>query len=152
MILENDKQFMLQALSLAQKAESVGEVPVGAVIVHENKIMGEGWNQPIQSHDPSAHAEMMALRNASQFLKNYRLKNTTLYVTLEPCAMCVGAMIHARIEKLVFGAFDPKAGAVTSVFHLLNDPRHNHAIEWCGGVLENECAAILKAFFKQRRL
>ena len=143
--------FIQYALSLAKKAEKEGEVPVGAVIVCDNKIMAEGWNQPIQLHDPSAHAEMMVLRKAAQHIGNYRLKNTTLYVTLEPCAMCVGAMIHARIERLVFGAYDPKAGAVKSVFQLLDDSRHNHAIQWEGGVCANECAAILKSFFQARR-
>lgn len=152
MILKTDKQFIQHALMLAKKAESEGEVPVGAVIVCDNEIIAEGWNQPIQLHDPSAHAEMMALRKAAQHIKNYRLKNTTLYVTLEPCAMCVGAMIHARIERLVFGAYDPKAGAVKSTFQLLSDPRHNHAIQWTGDVCADECAAVLKAFFKQKRL
>jgi tRNA(adenine34) deaminase len=147
-----DQHYMQQAFSLAKKAESEGEVPVGAVIVSDNTVIAEGWNQPIQLHDPSAHAEMMALRKAATTIGNYRLKNTTLYVTLEPCAMCVGAMIHARIQRLVFGAYDPKAGAVKSVFHLLDDPRHNHAIEWQGGVMESDCGAILKAFFKQRRM
>ncbi len=149
---ENDNQFIQQALLLAKKAESEGEVPVGCVIVRDEKIIAEGWNQPIQLHDPSAHAEMIALRNAAKNIGNYRLKNTTLYVTLEPCAMCVGAMIHARIERLVFGAFDPKAGAVKSVFQLLDDPRHNHAVQWQGGVLADNCSAILKAFFQKRRV
>jgi len=143
---------MQHALTLAQRAESEGEVPVGAVIAYENKIIAQGWNQPVQSHDPSAHAEMIVLRKASTVLQNYRLKNTTLYVTLEPCSMCVGAMIHARIERLVFGAYDPKTGAVKSVFQLLNDPRHNHIIFWEGGVCVDECAAILKRFFKHKRM
>jgi tRNA(adenine34) deaminase len=136
---------------LAQKAESEGEVPVGALMVCDNTIIGEGWNQPIQLHDPSAHAEMNALRMAAKKIGNYRLKNTTLYVTLEPCAMCVGAMIHARIERLVFGAFDPKAGAVKSVFQLLDDLRHNHAIRWEGGIYAAECSDLLKTFFKNKR-
>jgi len=152
MISDNDNQFIQYALQLAQKAEAEGEVPVGAVIVCDDKIIAEGWNQPIQLHDPSAHAEMIALRLAAKTTENYRVKNTTLYVTLEPCAMCVGAMIHARIERVVFGAYDPKAGAVSSVFHLLDDPRHNHVINWTGGVMSEECGAILKAFFKQRRM
>lgn len=146
-----DLHYLQHALTLAKKAESEGEVPVGAVIVHENEIIAEGWNQPIQLHDPSAHAEMMALRNASRKLQNYRLKNATLYVTLEPCLMCVGAMIHARIDRLVFGAWDAKAGAVHSVFSLVDDVRHNHAITWQGGVLEPDCSAILRQFFKHRR-
>ncbi|EKD77960.1 MAG: tRNA-specific adenosine deaminase [uncultured bacterium] len=148
----SDIEFMQHALTLAQRAESEGEVPVGAVIAYENKIIAQGWNQPVQSHDPSAHAEMIVLRKASTVLQNYRLKNTTLYVTLEPCSMCVGAMIHARIERLVFGAYDPKTGAVKSVFQLLNDPRHNHIIFWEGGVCVDECAAILKRFFKHKRM
>lgn len=152
MTVEQDKQFMQHALLLAQKAESVGEVPVGAVIVHEHNIIAEGWNQPIQSHDPSAHAEMIALRKAAKVLQNYRLNNTTLYVTLEPCLMCVGAMIHARIDRLVFGADDPKTGAVKSVFQFLDDAQHNHIILWEGGVCSDECGAVLKAFFKQRRM
>lgn len=152
MITDNDQQFIQHALMLAQKAETEGEVPVGAVIVFDNKIIAQGWNQPIQSHDPSAHAEIIALRNAAKNIGNYRLKNTTLYVTLEPCAMCVGAMIHARVDRLVFGATDPKAGAVKSTFQLLDDQRHNHVIQWKGGVLADECGQVLKAFFKRRRL
>jgi len=151
MISNNDEQFMQHALALAKKAELEGEVPVGAVIVKDNAIIAEGWNQPIQLNDPTSHAEIMCLRYAAKKLNNYRLNNTTLYVTLEPCAMCVGAMIHARIERLVFGAFDPKAGAVKSVFQLLDDPRFNHVVKWTSGVLSGECAAILKAFFKARR-
>ena len=146
-----DLHYIQHALILAQKAESQGEVPVGALIVSDNQIIAEGWNQPIQLHDPSAHAEMLVLRKASLNTKNYRLKNTTLYVTLEPCAMCVGAMIHGRIERLVFGAWDLKAGAVHSVFQLIDDARHNHAIEWRGGVMADECSMLLKKFFKQRR-
>ena len=147
----NDQHFIQHALTLAQKAESQGEVPVGAVMVKDNKIIAEGWNQPIQSHDPTAHAEMIALRNAAKQVNNYRLNKTTLYVTLEPCVMCLGAIVHARVERLVFGAFDLKAGAVKSVFQLLDDSRFNHAVAWTGGVLADECGAILKAFFKARR-
>lgn len=147
----NDEHYIQYALNLAQKAESENEVPVGALIVCNNQIIAEGWNQPIQLHDSSAHAEMLALRKASHHIENYRLKNTTLYVTLEPCAMCVGAMIHARIQKLVFGAWDQKAGAVHSVFQLIDDTRHNHAIEWRGGVMADACSRVLKNFFKQRR-
>lgn len=146
-----DNQFMHHALMLAQRAESEGEVPVGAVIVCDNQIIGEGWNQPIQLHDPSAHAEMMALRAAAKQIQNYRLIHTTLYVTLEPCAMCVGAMIHARIGRLVFGTSDPKAGAVISAFTLLNHEKHNHQIPWQNGVCADDCASILKTFFKKRR-
>ena len=152
MITDNDKEMMQHALSLAKQAEKEGEVPVGAVIVRNGEIIAEGWNQPVQLHDPSAHAEMMAIRQAAQQLGNYRLNQCTLYVTLEPCSMCVGAMIHARIERLVFGAFDPKTGAVKSVFRTLDDPRHNHSISWEGGVLADESSALLKAFFQARRL
>lgn len=148
---EYDNQMIAHALTLAHKAESEGEVPVGAVIVLGNTMIAEGWNQPIQSHDPSAHAEMIALRMAAKNIGNYRLKNATLYVTLEPCVMCVGAMIHARIERLVFGAYDPKVGAVCSAFSLLHFPSHNHHIQWKSGVMADECGAILKTFFKQKR-
>ncbi len=152
MTLKNDEYYMQQALLLAKRAEKAGEVPVGALIVHNNEIIAQGWNQPIQLHDPSAHAEMMAIRQAAQKLGNYRLNQCTLYVTLEPCSMCVGVMIHARIARLVFGAFDPKTGAVKSVFRTLDDPRHNHSIAWEGGVLADESSALLKAFFQARRL
>ena len=147
----SDETYMRHALILAKRAEAAGEVPVGAVIVVNNEIIAEGWNQPIQSEDPTAHAEMIALRHAAQDQHNYRLKNATLYVTLEPCVMCVGAMIHARVKQVVFGAWDKKTGAVNSVFQLIDDPRHNHAIEWRGGILETDCAALLKQFFLQRR-
>ncbi len=152
MTVSIDQKIMQHALLLAKRAESEGEIPVGAVIVRNDDIIAEGWNQPIQLHDPSAHAEMIAIRNAAKKLGNYRLNQCTLYVTLEPCSMCVGAMIHARIERLVFGAFDPKTGAVKSVFRTLDDPRHNHSIVWEGGVLPDESSALLKAFFQARRL
>ncbi|MCX7124603.1 MAG: tRNA adenosine(34) deaminase TadA [Gammaproteobacteria bacterium] len=148
---ENDQRWMQHALLLAKKAIAENEVPVGAVITCDNELVSEGWNQPIQLNDPTAHAEIMALRNAAKKLNNYRLNNTTLYVTLEPCTMCVGAMIHARIDRLVFGAFDPKAGAVKSVFQLLDTPNFNHKIKLTGGVLSDESAFLLKAFFKLRR-
>lgn len=146
-----DDDWMRYALRLAAKAQAQGEVPVGAVLIREQQVLGEGWNQPITLHDASAHAEMLAIRAAGQLVSNYRLPNTTLYVTLEPCAMCVGAMIHARIQRLVFGAFDPKTGAVLSTFKLLTDMRHNHQIEVVAGLLETECADMLKAFFRARR-
>lgn len=146
-----DDDWMRYALRLAAKAQAQGEVPVGAVLIREQQVIGEGWNQPITLHDASAHAEMLAIRTAGQLVGNYRLPNTTLYVTLEPCAMCVGAMIHARIQRLVFGAFDPKTGAVLSTFKLLTDMRHNHQIEVVAGLLEIECADMLKAFFRARR-
>ena len=148
---EQHEKWMLHALGLAERAEHEGEVPIGAVIVSEGQLIAEGWNQPIRSHDPSAHAEMIAIRKAAHALKNYRLINTTLYVTLEPCVMCAGALVHARVKQLVFGALDPKAGAVTSIFQVLDEPRLNHRVLWQGGVLEQSCGHILKAFFKSKR-
>lgn len=143
---------MRHALLLAQRAQQIGEVPVGAVVVHQGRIVGEGWNEPIGSCDPSAHAEMIALRAAAKRLGNYRLADCTLYVTLEPCVMCAGAIIHARVARLVFGAFDPKAGAVTSVYDVIDKPRLNHFLPWTGGVLEEPCGAILREFFRVRRV
>ncbi|HEY9051095.1 MAG TPA: tRNA adenosine(34) deaminase TadA [Gammaproteobacteria bacterium] len=148
----NDEYWMQKALQLAQRAASEDEVPVGAVIVKDNHLIAEGWNHPIQAHDPSAHAEMMAMRCAGQVLNNYRLVDTTLYVTLEPCSMCVGAMIHARVRRLVFGAYDPKTGAAGSVFELLQSDKHNHKVEVTAGVLEEDCRSILQNYFKQKRL
>jgi tRNA(adenine34) deaminase len=145
------QHWMQHALQLAQKAADEDEVPVGAIIVKDNEVIAEGWNQPIQNHDPSAHAEMMAIRNAGQVLKNYRLIDTTLYVTLEPCSMCVGAMIHARVGRLVFGASDLKTGATGSAVNLIHDSIHNHKIEVIGGVMENECKQLLQMFFKLKR-
>ncbi|CAA6808284.1 MAG: tRNA-specific adenosine-34 deaminase (EC [uncultured Thiotrichaceae bacterium] len=150
-ISKTDEDWMQHALSLADKAEAMGEVPVGAVLVKDGQMAGEGWNQPITLHDPSAHAEVMAIRNAGKAIENYRLPNTTLYVTLEPCTMCSGLMIHSRIQRIVFGAYDPKTGAAGSVFDTLIDERHNHTIEVVGGILETECSNHLKAFFKKRR-
>lgn len=146
-----DEHWMQQALELAHKAASEDEVPVGAVLVKDNQLISTGWNQPIQNNDPSAHAEMMAIRNAGQVLQNYRLIDTTLYVTLEPCSMCVGAMIHARVKRLVFGAFDNKTGAAGSALNLIHDPVHNHKLEVVGGVLEEECKLLLQNFFKNKR-
>ena len=142
---------MQQALELAARAEAEGEVPVGAVIVKDNQLIAEGWNHPIRSNDPSAHAEMMAMRAAGQILNNYRLMDTTLYVSLEPCAMCVGAMVHARIKRLVFGAYDPKTGAAGSALALIQSDVHNHRIEVTAGVMEAECRDSLQAFFRNRR-
>ena len=142
---------MLEALKQAQNAEASQEVPVGAVIVHQGQIIGQGCNRSIIDSDPSAHAEVVAMRSAARLLNNYRLLNTTLFVTLEPCAMCVGAILHARIKRLVFGACDPKTGAAGSVFDLISDPRHNHTVEVTGGVLERECGQLLKDFFQVRR-
>jgi len=146
-----DEYWMQQAIELARKAASEDEVPVGAVIVKDNQLISEGWNQPIQKHDPSAHAEMMAIRNAGQSLENYRLIDTTLYVTLEPCSMCVGAMIHARVKRLVFAAYDAKTGAAGSAINLIHEPLHNHKLEVVGGVLEAECKQLLQDFFKKKR-
>lgn len=146
-----DIYWMRQALDLAKEAGSRGEVPVGAVLILNQQLISKGWNQPIRSTDPTAHAEILALRAAATELKNYRLLDTTLYVTLEPCAMCVGAIIHARIRRLVFGAFDPKTGAAGSVFTLLQDARHNHKVTCEGGVLAVESAALLRNFFRDRR-
>lgn len=142
---------MRHALLLARRAQQAGEVPVGAVVVHGERILGEGWNRPIGNHDPSAHAEMLAMRAAAQTLGNYRLTGTTLYVTLEPCVMCAGAIIHARVGRLVFGAFDPKAGAVSSVYDVIAQPRLNHRPDWQGGLLERECGDVLRNFFRERR-
>lgn len=146
-----DEAWMRHALKLAQRAADLDEVPVGAVLVKGVEVIAEGWNRPIASHDPSAHAEMVALREAAQALKNYRLNGLTLYVTLEPCVMCAGAIIHSRLERLVYGAADPKAGAVDSVYDVISKPRLNHVVPATGGVLAAECGAILQAFFKARR-
>ena len=142
---------MRRALDLARHAEQAGEVPVGALVVLNDEIIGEGWNQPIVSHDPTAHAEIVALRAAATRMKNYRLTDTTLYVTLEPCAMCAGAIVQARVARVVFGADDAKAGAAGSVFNLLASEQLNHRAEVVGGVLAQECAELLRAFFQQRR-
>ena|SRR3990167_7020282 len=145
-----NKLMIEKALLLAHQAKSQGEVPVGAIIVYENQIIARGYNQAIASHDPTAHAEIVALRVAAKKLNNYRLLNTTLYITLEPCVMCFSALIHARIKKLVFGCADPKAGAI-SVFNLANHAGFNHRIEYEEGVLADECSQLLKDFFIQRR-
>ena len=143
---------MQLALDLARQAAINGEVPVGAIIVKDGVIIGRGSNAPIGLHDPTAHAEIIAMRQAAQHLGNYRLVGSTLYVTLEPCAMCSGAMQHARIEKLVFGASDPKTGACGSVINLMAEQKLNHHTEVIGGILAEECGAVLTTFFKQRRL
>ena len=142
---------MKRALELARCAEAEGEVPVGALVVKGEEVIGEGWNRPVASHDPTAHAEIVALRAASSTLNNYRLNGTTLYVTLEPCPMCAGAIIQARGERVVFGAFDPRAGAAGSVFELLDAPDLNHRCEVMNGILAKESGALLQAFFQQRR-
>ena len=148
---ETDALFIRQALSLAKEAERNNEVPIGAVLVKNNEIVSGGFNQSITLNDPTAHAEIVALRRAAAEIGNYRLTDTTLYVTLEPCAMCLGAMIQARIKCLFFGAYDLRAGAVTSVFQLLEESRVNHRIDWVGGILIEECAWILENFFQVRR-
>jgi tRNA(adenine34) deaminase len=149
--LDVDEYWMQHALQLAKQAQQQGEVPVGALIVRDDKIIGQGYNQPITNHDPSAHAEIIALRDAGQHIKNYRLIETTLYVTLEPCVMCIGAILHARINKLVFGATDPKRGAVCSALHLTHAGFSNHHVEWKSGVLEQACSELITAFFQARR-
>lgn len=142
---------MRYAIRLAQRAEAQGEVPVGAVIVKEDRCIAEGWNQPIQLHDPSAHAEMLAIRQAATAIQNYRLGEVTLYVTLEPCVMCMGAISNARVKRIVFGAYDVKRGAVCNALALTDAPFLNHRIDWTGGILEIECASLLQNFFKRRR-
>ena len=150
-ITEQDEDWMRHALRLAQRAESLGEVPVGAVLVKDNQCLAEGWNSPIASFDATAHAEINALREAGKRIENYRLIDTTLYVTLEPCVMCMGAIIHARVKRLVFGAYDPKRGAVCNALSLANAEFLNHSVSWQGGVLEAECSVLLKDFFRSRR-
>lgn len=147
----NHEYWMREAYVLACEAKRVGEVPVGAIVVYDGQIIGKGFNQPISSYDPSAHAEIVAMRDAANHLQNYRLLDTTLYVTLEPCVMCAGAMVHARIKNLVFGASDLRAGAVCTVFNILDESALNHRVEWVGGILKDECGEILKNFFKARR-
>ena len=146
-----DELWMEEALRCAQRALEMGEVPVGAVIVSEGKIVGRGWNRNIIDRDPSAHAEVIALREAGAHIDNHRLERCELFVTIEPCAMCAGAMVHARIQRLVYGSDDPKAGAVHSVMQVLNHPHLNHRIEIRGGVLAGRSAEILQTFFKNRR-
>ncbi len=143
-----DQSYMQLALTLAQQAAQVGEVPVGAIIVKDGIIIGRGSNNPIGKHDPTAHAEIMAIRDAAQHLGNYRLVGCTLYVTLEPCAMCSGAIQHARIARLVFGASDPKTGACGSVVNLMVEPKLNHHTEVSGGIMAKECGARLSTFFQ----
>lgn len=142
---------MRHALQLAQRAEAMGEVPVGAVVVRNGEVVGEGWNKPIAGNDPTAHAEIVALREAGKAESNYRLPGATLYVTLEPCVMCVGAIMHARIERVVYGADDPRAGAAGSAFSLLGSDQFNHSVQVEGGVMANECGTILREFFKAKR-
>ena len=148
---EQDEKYMRAALAEAKVAASVGEVPVGAVLVRNDKIIGRGLNRPVQDNDPTAHAEIVALRAAAQDVGNYRLPDTTLYVTLEPCIMCVGAMLHARVRRLVFGAYDARAGAAGSVVDLCDHRQLNHRMEVNGGLMEEGCAGLLAKFFETRR-
>ena len=147
----HDSVYMQQALSQAQNAWALNEVPVGALVVKDGQILATGFNQPIGTHDPTAHAEIMALRAAAAILGNYRLPGCTLYVTLEPCAMCAGAMMHARLARVVFGASDPKTGACGSIVNLFEQSKLNHHTEVVGGVLADECGRLLKDFFTERR-
>jgi len=146
-----DLDFMQQALRLAERAARDGEVPIGALLVFGGDVIGEGWNRPIGSLDPTAHAEIIALREGAQRLKNYRLGGATLYATLEPCAMCIGALLNARVARVVFGAWDSKAGACGSVIDLPREPRLTHRIDVFGGVCSDESAALLRQFFESRR-
>ena len=149
--LASDELWMAEALRSAQRALEAGEVPVGAVVVCEGKIVGRGWNRNLTNSDPTAHAEIIALREAGTIVGNHRLGACELFVTIEPCAMCAGAMVHARLKRLAYGADDPKAGAVHSVMEVLNHPRLNHRMEVRGGVLAGQCAELLQAFFRSRR-
>ncbi|WP_272992031.1 tRNA adenosine(34) deaminase TadA [Porticoccus hydrocarbonoclasticus] len=146
-----DREWMLEAMSLAEQAGAVGEVPVGALLVRNGSVIGRGWNCSIGDCDPTAHAEIVALRDAARSVSNYRLPDTTLYVTIEPCTMCVGAMIHARIGRLVYGASEPRAGAVVSQLQLTEQTYFNHRIEVIGGLLAEQCGELVSQFFRQRR-
>ena len=151
-MMENDQYFMQLALEEAKKAAAIDEVPIGAVLVYENQVVATGYNQVITLHDPTAHAEIIAIRNAGQYFNNYRLINTTLYVTIEPCYMCVGAITHARIKRLVYGADDLKTGSVTSTYNLLNGSFMNHRVEITKHILQDQCSSIISDFFYQKRL
>jgi len=151
MYMGSDEDYMDLALSEARKAEAAGEVPVGAIIVSAGAVIGRGFNQPISGNDPTAHAEIIALREAASNQRNYRLANTVLYCTVEPCVMCAGAIMHARITRLVFGTPDAKAGAAGSIYNVLTDPRLNHRVDVVSGIREDACAALLREFFAGRR-
>ena len=148
---QEDIQWMKQCQALARQAAELGEVPIGAMVVRDGQILGQGYNQPIGTSDPSAHAEIQALRAAAKTAGNYRLPDATLYVSVEPCTMCTGAMVHARIDRLVFGAYEPRAGAVVSQLNLLDQEFYNHRMEYVGGCLAEESGELLKDFFRQRR-
>ena len=149
--METDTSYMKEALSEARAAAASGEIPIGAVLVHDGKILARSGNRTIRDNDPTAHAEMVVLREAARLLGNYRLADTALYVTIEPCSMCAGAIIQARVPHLVYGADDPKGGAVRSCFEILSHPRLNHHVEVTSGVLAADCAAVLQSFFAGRR-
>jgi tRNA(adenine34) deaminase len=150
--MKTDEEYMQIALDEAQKAFAADEVPVGAVVVSEGIILARAYNSPITNNDPSAHAEMLALRKAADALGNYRLKGASLYVTLEPCVMCAGAIVQARLSRLIFGARDPKSGAIVSLYDILKDERLNHQVEITEGILRDECGEILSRFFRQKRV
>jgi tRNA(adenine34) deaminase len=149
--MNSDEQFMRAALEQAALAETAGEVPIGAVIVCDGKIIARGFNRNLLDHDPSAHAEMVALREAARVLQNHRLSGCEMFVTMEPCAMCAGALVHSRISRLVYGASDPKAGAVSSVLQVLNHPKLNHQMNVTSGVLAEQCSEMVQAFFRKKR-
>jgi tRNA(adenine34) deaminase len=151
MTADVDQAYMQQALALASHAAELGEVPVGALIVQQGVVIGRGWNQPISGHDPTAHAEIMAIRDAAATISNYRLVDATLYVTIEPCSMCAGAIVHARLSRLVFGASEPKAGVAASNGCFFDGPHLNHKIALTGGVMAEECSATISQFFQARR-
>ena len=149
--MTDDEKWMQEALALAKQGAAEGEVPVGALVVRDGQVLGRGWNRPIAGHDPTAHAEVMALRDAARHEANYRLTGATLYVTIEPCTMCFGALMHARIARLVYGAMEPRAGTCVSQLRLPEQSFYNHRLEVTGGVLAEESAIMLRGFFRQRR-
>lgn len=150
-MLAEDEKWMRLALAQAREAERLGEVPVGAVLVSHGELLAEGFNQPITLNDPSAHAEVVVLRKAARLLSNYRLPDSTLYVTVEPCTMCAGSLVHARVKRLVYGATEPRAGAIASQLQILSQPFYNHRVEVLGGVLAQECGQIMSEFFARKR-
>ena len=149
--MNSDEKWMQHALALARQAEQRGEVPVGAILVYRDEIIGEGWNQPISANDPTAHAEIMALRDAASRLDNYRLPETTMYVTLEPCPMCAGAIVHARVARLIYAIDDPRTGACGSVFNLVQTDQLNHRVDVHNGVLADDCRELIQAFLRNKR-